>query len=167
VIREIIRILAVNWAPILVCIENDGKVVADLASEAMVIVAVEAVSELSLCISYLSCSNLSSKALDILEQLYQNKGVFQEQKMLKFAKAWENTELATECYKQGEYKIHKICIIMDICVHEAKTVTTTQRMPFRVWLISAPPTSTKWLDTDWKNAKDQLEHDIHKVTPLK
>jgi len=63
-IRGMIRTLAVNCAPILDCCKDDGKPVAEKASDEMVMGAVLALCEFSLLVSQQNHSDLSLKALD-------------------------------------------------------------------------------------------------------
>ena len=59
-----IRILAVNYAPILDCSKDDRKTVAETASVEMVMGAVQALFEFSLLVSQQNNSDLSLTALD-------------------------------------------------------------------------------------------------------
>jgi len=73
----IIRTLAMNCTPILVCCTDDGKTAAETASEEMVMGAVRALSEFSLLVSQQNHSDLSLKALDdAFKGFYQTKGNF-------------------------------------------------------------------------------------------
>jgi hypothetical protein len=112
-----IRTLAVNCAPILVCFKDDGKTVADTASDEMVMGAVQAVCESSLLVSQQNYSNLCLNALDdALKQFYQKKGVFQEQKMSKSGKAKVDNLLTTEYNQLRDQKIVKICTAIEALV---------------------------------------------------
>jgi hypothetical protein len=63
-ILEMIRTLAVNCAPILLCSKDDGKTAAETASDEMVIGAVWVLSEFSLLVGEQNHSNPSLKAPD-------------------------------------------------------------------------------------------------------
>jgi hypothetical protein len=63
-IRRMIRKLAVNCAPILVCSKDDGKTVAETASDDMVMGAVQALCEFCLLVSQRNHSDQSLKALN-------------------------------------------------------------------------------------------------------
>jgi len=77
-----IRTLAVNCAPILVCSTDNRTTVAETASDEMVMGAVRALCEFSLLVSQQNHSDLSLKALDdALKQFYQKKGIFCGRKM--------------------------------------------------------------------------------------
>jgi len=83
-----IRTLAMNCAPILVCSKDDGKTAVETASNEMVMGAVRVLCEFSLLVTQQNHSDLFLKALDdALKRFYQKKGIFQEQKMSKSAKA--------------------------------------------------------------------------------
>jgi hypothetical protein len=72
-----IRTLAVNYAPILVCSKNDRKTAAETASDEMVMGAICASREFSLLVSQQNHSDLSFKALDdALKRFYRKKGIF-------------------------------------------------------------------------------------------
>jgi hypothetical protein len=77
-----IRILAVNCAPILDCSKDDGNTPAETASGEIVMVAVRALCEFSLLVSQQNHSDLSLTALDAaLQQFDKKKGAFRDQKM--------------------------------------------------------------------------------------
>jgi len=81
-IRGMIRTLAVNCAPILVCSTDDGKTAAETASDEMVMAAVRAECEFSLLVSRQNHSDVSLKAPDdALKRFYQKKGIVRELKM--------------------------------------------------------------------------------------
>ena len=63
-IQGMVRTLAVNYAPILDCSKDDGKTLAETASDKMVIGAVRAICEFSLLVSQQNRSDLSLTALD-------------------------------------------------------------------------------------------------------
>jgi len=67
-----IRSLAVNCAQVLDCSKDDGKTVAETASDRIVLRAVRAVCEFSLHVSQQNHSDLSLKELDdALKRFYQ------------------------------------------------------------------------------------------------
>jgi len=167
-IRGIIRTLAVNCAPIVASTKNDGKTAAETASDEMVMGAVRALCELSLLVSQQNHSDLSLKALDdAFKRLYQKKGIFREQKMSKAAKAKVDDLLATESHQLCEEKIHKIRAAMKALVYRAEKVSSTKRRQFQVHLNRAWQAATTWSDADCQKAIEQLEHEIHQVTPAK
>jgi len=87
-IRGLIRILAVNWASIVDCSKDDGKCAADATSDEMVSGAVRPLWEFSLLVSQQNHSNVSLTEIDDPQRcVFEKKGVFQEQKMLKSVKA--------------------------------------------------------------------------------
>ena len=98
-----IRTLAVNCAPILVCSKDDGKTAGETASNEMVMGAVWALCEFSLLVSQQNHSDLSLKALDdALKRFYQKKGIFEHQKMSKSVNAKVVDQLASECHQLHE-----------------------------------------------------------------
>jgi hypothetical protein len=167
-IRGVIRTLAVNWAPILVCSKDDGKTVAETASDEMVMGAVWALCEFSLLVTKQNHSDLSLTALDdALKRFYQKKGIFREQKMTKSAKAKVDDLLATESHQLREQKIHKIRAAMEALVYGAEKVSSTKRRQFQVRLNRARQVATTWSDADHQKAIERLEREIHQVTPAK
>jgi len=71
-----IRTLAVNWVPILVCPEDDGKPAAETASDEILMGAVRALCELSLLVTQQIHPDLSFNALEnALKQFSQKKGI--------------------------------------------------------------------------------------------
>jgi len=72
-----IRTLAVNCAPILVCSKDDRKTAAETASDEMVMGAVRALCEFSPLVSQQNHSDVSLNALDYaLKRFYQKTGIF-------------------------------------------------------------------------------------------
>jgi len=133
-----IRTLAVNCAPILVCSTDDGKTVAETASNEMVMGAVRALCEFSLLVSQQNHSDLSRKALDdALKRFYHKKGIFRKQTMSKSAKANVDDLLANESHQLCEQKIHKIRAAMEAVVYGAEKVSTAKRRQFQVRLNRA------------------------------
>ena len=134
-IRGMIRTLAVNCAPILVCSTDDRKTAAETASDEMVMGAVRALCEFSLLVSQQNHSDLSLAALDdALKRFYKKKGAFRDQKMSKSAKAKVDEQLATESHQLREQKIHKIRAAMEVLVYGAEKVTTSKRRQFQIRL---------------------------------
>jgi len=163
-----IRTLAVNCTPILVCSKDDGKTAAETASDEMVMGAARALCEFSLLVSQQNHSDLSLNALDIaLKQFYQKKGVFREQKMLKSVKAKVDDLLATESHQLHEQMIHKIRAAMEALVYGAEKVSSTKRRQFQVRLNRARQAATTWSDANCQKAIERLEREIHQVTPAK
>jgi len=79
-IHGMIRTVAVNCTPIVVCSRDDGKTAAETASDEMVMGAVEALCQFCLFVSQQNHSDLSLKALDdALKRFYQKKGIFVQQ----------------------------------------------------------------------------------------
>jgi hypothetical protein len=92
-----IRTLAVNCAPILVCSKDDRKTVAETASDEMIMGAVQALCEFPLLVSKQNHLDLSLKALDdVLKRFYRKKCIFRKQKMSKSANAKVDDQLARE-----------------------------------------------------------------------
>ena len=167
-IRGMIRTLAVNCAPILVCFTDDGKTVVETPSDEMVMGAVWALCELSLLVSQRNHSDLSLKALDdAVMRFYQEKGIFREQRMSKTAKTQVDDELAKESHQLREQKIHKIHAAMEAHVYGAETVSTTKHTQCQVRLNRARQAATTWSDAQRQKAIERLEHEIHQATPAK
>jgi len=163
-----IRTLAVNCAPILVCSKDDGKTAAETASDEMVMGAVRGLCQFSLLVSQQNHSDLSLTALDdALKWFYQKKGIFRDQKMSKSAKAKVDDLLATESHQLREQKIHKIRAAMEALVYGAEKVSSTKRSQFQVRLNRAWQAATTWSDADRRKATERLEHEIHQATPAK
>jgi len=161
-----IRTLAVNCAPILVCSKDDGKTAVETASNEMVMGAVRALCEFSLLLSQQNHSDLSLTALDdALKRFYQKKGSFREQTMSKSAKAKVNDLLATEFYQLGEQKIHNIRAAMEALVYGAEKVFSTKRRQFQVRVNRARQAATTWSDADRQRAIERLAREIDQVTP--
>jgi len=139
-----IRTLAVNCAPILQCSMDDGKTMAETASDEMVMGAVRALCEFALLVSQQNHSDLSLTALDdALKRFYRKKGVFREQKMSKSAKAKVDEQLATESHQLREQKIHSIHAALEVQVYGAEKVTTSKRRQFKVHLNTAQQVAAK------------------------
>jgi hypothetical protein len=133
-----IRTLAVNCAPILVCSTDDGKTAVETASDETVMGAVRALCEFSPLVSQQNHSDLSLIALDdALKRFYQKNGIFREQKMSKSAKGKVDDLLAKESHQLREQKIHKIHAAMEAVVCGAEKVSTTKRRQFQVRLNRA------------------------------
>jgi len=162
------RTLAVNCAPILVCTKDDGRTVAETASDEMVMGGVWALCEFSVLVSQQNHSDLSLKALDYaLKRFSQKKGTFPEQKMSKSAKAKVNDLWATGSYQLREQKIHKMCAAMEALVHGAEKISSTKHRQFQVCLNTVQQAATTWSDADRQKAIQSLECKIHQVTPAK
>ena len=163
-----IRTLAVNCAPILVCSKDDRKTTAETASDEMVMGAVRALCEFSLLVSQQNPSDLSLNALDnALKCFYQKKGIFREQQMSKSVKAKVDNLLARESHLLREQKIHKIRAAMKALLYAAKIVSTTKRRQFQVCLNRTQQAATTSLDADCQKAIERLECEIHQVTHAK
>jgi len=167
-IHGMIRTLAVNCAPILVCSKDDRKTAAETASDEMVMGAVQALCEFSLLVSQQNHSDLSLKALDgVLKQFYTKKGIVRQQNMSKSAKAKVDDLLARESHLLREQRIHKIRAAMEAVVYGAGKVSTTKHREFQVRLNRVPQAATTWSDADRQRAIERLEREIHQVTPAK
>ena len=82
-----IRTLAVNCAPILVCSTDDGKTEAERASHEMVMGVVRALCEFSLLLSQQNHLDQSLKALDNpCKQFYQEKRYFLKREYVEVCK---------------------------------------------------------------------------------
>jgi DNA-binding LacI/PurR family transcriptional regulator len=134
-IRGKIRTVAVNCAPILVCTKNVGKTAVEIATNEMVLGAMQVLCEFSLLVSQQNHSDLSLTALDDApNQFSQKKGIFGEQKMSKPVKANVNSLLATEAQQLREQMIHMIRAAMEALVYAAQKVASTKRRQFQVRL---------------------------------
>ena len=161
-----IRTLAVSWAPILVCFKDDGKTVAETASDEMVMAAVRASCEFSSLVSQQNHSDLSLIALDdALKRFYQKTGIYREQKMSKSAKDKVEDLLAMQSAQLREQKIHKIRAAIEALVYGAVKVSTTKRRQFQVCLNRVQQAATTWSNADCQKAIKQLKREIHQVTP--
>jgi hypothetical protein len=146
-IREMIRTLAVNCAPILDRSKDDGKTVVENASDEIVIGAVRALSEFTLLVSQQNHSDLSLIALDdALRRFYPKKGIFREQTMLKSVKTTVHDVSATESHQLREQKMHKIWASMEALVYGAEMVSTTKRRQCQLRLNRARQAATTWSD---------------------
>jgi hypothetical protein len=126
-----IRTLAGNSAPILVCSKDYAKTAAQTAFDEMVMGAVRALCEFSLLVSQQNHSDQSLKAQDnALKRFNQKNGIFCDQKMSKSAKAKLDDLLARESHLLREEKIHKIRADMEAAVYVAGIVSTTKRKQF-------------------------------------
>jgi hypothetical protein len=82
-----IRRLAVNCTPILNCPKIDGTTLAEMASDQMVMGAVQVLCEFCLLVRQEKHSDLSLIVFDYeLKRLYKKTGVFQDKKMSKSTK---------------------------------------------------------------------------------
>jgi hypothetical protein len=142
-IHGMIRTLAVNCAPILDCSKDVGITATENASHEMVMGAVWALCEFALLVSQQNHSDLSLTVLDdTLKHLYQKKGIFRKQKMLKSAKAKVDDLLATESHQLREQQIYKICAAMEALVYGAEKVSTPKCRQFQVCLNRARQAAT-------------------------
>jgi len=125
------------------------EAVSESASNEMVPVVVPLVCELSLLVSQQNHSNLSLKPLDdTLKRLYQKKGDFQNQEMLKSVTAIVDEKLVRISHKLRQWIIHKIVDAMKVLEYMNKTFTATKWMPYQVYLSRTRPVETKWSDAD-------------------
>jgi len=163
-IRGMIRTLAVNCAPILVCSKDNRKT----ASDEMVMGAVQALCGFSPLVSQHNHSDLSLNALDdALKWSDQKKGVFREPKMSKSAKAKVDDLLAMESHQLREQTILKICAAIKALVYGAEKISSTKRRQFQVRLNRAQQAATTWSDAHRQKANGRLEREMHQVTPAK
>jgi len=157
-----------NCAPILDCSKDDGKTAAENASDEMVMGGVWALCEFSLLVSQQNHSGLSLKALDdALKRFYQKKDILWEQRMSKCANAKVGDLLAMESHQLRKQKIHKIRAVMEALVYGAEMVSKTKLWHFQVLLNRAWQAATTWSDADRQKAIEQLEREMHQVTPAK
>jgi hypothetical protein len=148
-----IRTLAVNCAPILVCSKDDGKTAAETASTEIAMGVVRALCQFSLLVSQQNHSDLSLKALDdALKWLYQKKEIFRDQKMWKSVKVKVDDLLATETHHLRKHKIHKIRAAIEALVYGADKVSSTSHRQFQVGLNRARQAATTWSDADHQKA---------------
>ena len=163
-----IRTLAVNCAPILVCSTEDEKTAVETASDEIVTGAVRALCEFSLLVSQQNHSDLSLKALDhTLKRFYQKKGIFCKQKMLKSAKAKVDDQFSKQSHQLREQKIHKILAAMEADVYGAEKVSTTELRQFQVRLNRARQAATTWSGADHQKAIERLEREFHPLSAAK
>jgi len=163
-----IRTLAVNCAPIVVCSKDDGKTAAETATDEMVIGAVRALCVFSLSVSQQYHSDLSITALDDgVKQFYQKKGDFWQQKVSKSAEAKVDELLATKSYQLRKQTIHKPCAVMEALVYGAEKVSTTKCRQFQVHMNGARQEATTSSDADHQKAIERLKREIHQVTPVR
>jgi hypothetical protein len=87
--------------------------------------------------------------------------------MSKSAKAKVDEQLAAESHLLREQTIHKICSAMDSLVYRARKVTTSKRRQYQVRLNSAQKAATKCSKADRDRPIDQLEREMHQMTPIK
>ena len=126
-IRGIIRTLAVNGAPILVCAKDDGKTAVETASNEIAMGAVRALGEFSLLVSQQNHSDLSLNTPDnALKRDWQKKGIFRVQTMSKSVTAKVDDLLARESHLLCEENIHKICATMEALEYGAEKVSSTK-----------------------------------------
>jgi len=154
VIPGMIRTLAGNCATILDCFQNDWKTAVETTSEEMVMGAVWALCEFSRLVTQQNDSDLSLTALDDAQKrFHRKKGSFQEQTMLKSAKAQVDEQSAREFHQLGEQKINTICAAMGVQIYRAENVTTTKHWQFQVRLNRARQVATTWSYAHWQSAK--------------
>jgi len=162
-----IRTLAVNCAPILVCSKDDQKTVFKTASNEMVMGAEWALREFAVLVSQ-DHSDLSLKALDDAHKwFYLKKCILWEQRMLKSAKAKVDDLLAKESHQLCKLNIHQIHATMATIVYGAEKVSTTQRRQFQLHPNRAQQVATTWSDADHPKAIKRLENEIYRVAPVK
>jgi len=143
----------VNYVPILVCSQDDGRTAAETASDEMVMGAVRALCEFSRLVSKQNHSDLSHNTPpDAVKRFYQKKGIFREQTMSKSAKANVDDLFAKESHLLHEQKIHKIRAAMEAVVYGAQMVSNTKRTQFQVRLNKARQGATTWSDADRQRA---------------
>jgi hypothetical protein len=159
-INGMIRTLAVNCGPILVCSTDDRKTAAETASDGIVMgVVLALLCEFSPLVSQPNHFDISFKALnDALKRFYRKKGIFRELKMSKCAKAKVDDLLATESHQLRKQKIHKIRAGMEAVVYRAETISTTKRRQFQVYRNRAQQAATTWSDADRQRAIERLEY---------
>ena len=75
--------------------------------------------------------------------------------------------LAKESHQLREQKIHKIRAAMEVVVYGAEKVPATKRRQFQVRLNRTRQAATTWSDAYRQKAIEQLEREIHQVTPAK
>jgi len=164
----IIRTLAVNCTSNLGYSKDVRKTAAEVAFDEMVLGAVWVLCEFSQLVSPQIHSDQSLTALDYaLKRFYKKKGAFWAQKMSKSAKVTVDKLLARECHQLLEQNIHQIYAAMQVQLYGAEKVTASKSRQFQVLLNRARQAATMWLDADWQRAIEQLELEIHHVTPAK
>jgi len=134
----------------------------------MVMGAVQSLCKFSLLVSQQNHCDLSLTALDnALKRFYKKKGVFWDQKMTKSVRANVNEQLARESNQLQEQWIHKVHAAMEVLVYVAEKFTTSKWSQFQVRLNWAQQAATKWSNANRQRAIEQLEPEIHQMTPVK
>jgi hypothetical protein len=82
-------------------------------------------------------------------------------------KAKADDLLVQESHPLHKQKIHKIHTAMDAVVNGTEKYYTTKCMQFQVRLNRAWQAATTWSDADHLKSIEQLEGEIHQVTPAK
>jgi hypothetical protein len=142
--------------------------VAENASDEMVMGAVRALCEFSLLVSQQYHSEISLETLDNpLKRFYKKMGIFRALKMSKSAKTKVDDLLVTESLQLREHKIHKIRAAIRALLYWAKKVSTTKLRLIQVGLNRSRQAVTTWSADDGQIAIEQLEREIHHVTPAK
>jgi hypothetical protein len=95
------------------------------------------------------------------------KGAFREQQMMKSVKDKVDELLAGESHQSREQKIHKIWASMEVQLYGAEKIAAAKQRQFPVRLNRAWQAATMLSDADWQRAIEQLELDIHHLTPAK
>jgi len=148
-IRGMMRTLPVNCAPFVAHFNDDGKPVAETASNEMGMRAVWGLCEFSLLVSQQTHSDQSLTAPDdALKQFYKKNPSVLEQKMWKSANTKVDKLLATESHLLWELKIDKIRDAIQVQVFRAEKVTTPTQSQFLVHLNRVWKAATKRSDAD-------------------
>jgi len=87
--------------------------------------------------------------------------------MLKSVKVTVDEPLGTEFHQLCKQILHKICAAMEVLVDGVGKVSTTKRRQFEVRLNGPRQVATTWSYADCQKAIEQLEREIHQVTPVK
>jgi len=94
-------------------------------------------------------------------------GAFQDQEMLRSAKAKLDKLFASESHQLREQMIHEIHAAMEVQLYVAETVTISKPRQFQLRQNRARQVATIWWDADRQRAIEQLEREIHQVIPAK
>jgi hypothetical protein len=87
--------------------------------------------------------------------------------MSKSVQAKVEEQLAREPHHLRDQKIRKIRAAMEVQLYVSEKVTTSKRRQFQVCLNNARHAATTWSDSGRPRAIEQLEREIHQVTPAK
>jgi len=157
-----IRILAVNWKPILAWSKDEETTLAETAPDEYITEAVRPLCEFSPLVSQQNHTNGTLTALhDTQKWLYKKNGAFRAQQMLKPAKAQLNEQFARESHQLWGQQILKICAAMEVDVYRIEMITIPKLRQSQVLLNGACQLAKTWSQADWQRATERFEREIH------